>query len=1105
MKGFFGSSQKQSAEEVRASNILHFDHTYKARLAGCSAGACPEPAESIADDNSEVLEGGRQCKLTMTSRGVHVSETIGASISELRDRNIFQTGYFSINEIAWDHSVSGVKLTTAPEQLSPSAADRASSEPRYLILHVENSLELERDLRLRLKGAAQPGARFPLFQYVGMFAGPTKPKPFQRKRPNLTHKAQAKLPPLAAMRQWAMEHHRGAMKPLAPGEKSRIDYALDHIHTGRCDFLLSPSGASGPGGFAEACSGGATLSVAYDGLNVANTLGRSAFIPFRGVQTVVFRDSLHASSSAIGVDVGAVEGHYYIPVPLSAMRHCRASVEYFWNMHRRALDFPAMPCSTHGRSVVRCHTLQGEEDAPPPPLGDLDIAESDGTVVRAAPKGAPQRRRSSGGGPGGFGGDGGGRVLRRSSSLFGSPKNQGPAIPRPAVAGHWDKMVRHQGWLQKRGGAAKQWIPRYFVLYSTAQGHFLSYYSDVRQSPLYKEGRSERNTIDLCKVTFIRPVAKGQDAPEHAFDLVTIEREWTLGAANHEDMQVWLKMITRAVDEDACVVPDDQLDFRVKALQDPSRTLARNDYNTSLRVGAMGVSVSSVRSDDFVEHYFWCYTDFYKWSMVAQGPKLALLLNVFMTQEFSAKQEFIFRTPMAPQLATAIEFYIEKFMSVMHISREDEDAPPPTPQRARDDGPRMGAGAAEDLGAPAPVVDLLDAAWNDDETDAKAEADAERLRRAQRGSIYAPANGSGAARSGETDLLSFGSVGGGTVKSTKSTSILDDLGMADLAVSSPPPAPQVASPAPAAAAAAASPAPAPAVPADDPFALGGDDGFGGGAAAPAALTAQEAAAAERAALALMLSGDRGALAATGALSVAAAVEYRGSQARVTLRLEAVAAALSDFGVKIGGGAPADAVRHNGAAAPGGTASAGAPLAYVLLAECMKPFERPPRATISFSAAGGRRHSYELPLPLSVLRFVEPVQMEMGDFQARWQAMAAGGQALQAVVTPPSPASVPAASVAALFRRLRSFGACGAPGAAASGVTSQCFAGTLRTGKEARGPGGEVHKISAGCLVVVETNEGAGVHRLNVRSVHASVSSAIFGALRELLEADLARA
>jgi hypothetical protein len=160
----------------------------------------------------------------------------------------------------------------------------------------------------------------------------------------------------------------------------------------------------------------------------------------------------------------------------------------------------------------------------------------------------------------------------------------------------------------------KSWIKRYFVLYKTSQGHFLSYYSQFWDSPLYNPDRKERNLIDLCKVTFLRARSKNRDAPPFSFDIATIEREWTLCADSNEDLQLWLQLIASAVDEDVAIVPDDTLSFMVKARLDPSTRLDLNDYTTVLQVSTWGVSVQKIMSmGTRKEIQFWCYTDFYKW------------------------------------------------------------------------------------------------------------------------------------------------------------------------------------------------------------------------------------------------------------------------------------------------------------------------------------------------------------------------------------------------------------------------------------------------------------------------------------------------------------
>ena len=74
--------------------------------------------------------------------------------------------------------------------------------------------------------------------------------------------------------------------------------------------------------------------------------------------------------------------------------------------------------------------------------------------------------------------------MARKKSIFGSGTI--PQSERPSVKAHWNKVVKHNGWLLKKGGPTKSWTKRYFVLYQTSQGHFLSYYSEYWDSPLYK-------------------------------------------------------------------------------------------------------------------------------------------------------------------------------------------------------------------------------------------------------------------------------------------------------------------------------------------------------------------------------------------------------------------------------------------------------------------------------------------------------------------------------------------------------------------------------------------------------------------------------------------
>ena len=117
--------------------------------------------------------------------------------------------------------------------------------------------------------------------------------------------------------------------------------------------------------------------------------------------------------------------------------------------------------------------------------------------------------------------------------------------------------------------------------------------------------------------------------------------------------------------------------YQVKPKVDPMGILNPTDYSTTLKVSANGISVCSPdytkKDGSEKEFYFWVYTDFYKWSLLSQGGKLALLVNVFADSSFSRRNEYIFRNKDAVRLATAIEFFIEKFMSVMHIRLETQE------------------------------------------------------------------------------------------------------------------------------------------------------------------------------------------------------------------------------------------------------------------------------------------------------------------------------------------------------------------------------------------------------------------------------------------------
>ena len=115
---------------------------------------------------------------------------------------------------------------------------------------------------------------------------------------------------------------------------------------------------------------------------------------------------------------------------------------------------------------------------------------------------------------------------------------------------------------------------------------------------------------------------------------------------------------------------DDTLSFYVKARIDPSKRLDPNDYNTILQVSTWGVSVQKVgQMGTRNEIQFWCYTHFCKWHVMKQHYKTALNVQIFSEGNFKKKLEWVFRTPDAEKISTAMEF-----MSRMLLRRELEGA-----------------------------------------------------------------------------------------------------------------------------------------------------------------------------------------------------------------------------------------------------------------------------------------------------------------------------------------------------------------------------------------------------------------------------------------------
>jgi hypothetical protein len=254
---------------------------------------------------------------------------------------------------------------------------------------MSNSIEFEGEMKIRLSAAASTGQgmKIPSPMYIGMFAGATKPKPFQRKRPNLSHLPSGKLPSLNEMRTMALDLHRGSYRPCPAGESRRMEIALQHIYEGKNTFnLLNVRGSSE---FTNQYRGSESVLLITDEALIFKPRGvHSDFkleLLFEEISdwTAVDHDNHRMNDS--GIEVTMMNNpDELIFFGVAHIRDVKHTFEYFWNCWKASngqSDQVKMG-STHGRPLVSVQTLSGEVPPPDSPVGHIDVVDQDGIVVR---------------------------------------------------------------------------------------------------------------------------------------------------------------------------------------------------------------------------------------------------------------------------------------------------------------------------------------------------------------------------------------------------------------------------------------------------------------------------------------------------------------------------------------------------------------------------------------------------------------------------------------------------------------------------------------------------------------------------------------------------
>ncbi len=190
-------------------------------------------------------------------------------------------------------------------------------------------------LRLSAAAATTRGMKIPSPMYVGMFAGSHKPKPFQRKRPNLTHLPAGKLPSLPVMRTTALDLHRGSYRPCPQGESRRMEIALQHIYEGCNTFnLLNVRGASS---VANQFRSGSVIviqdeSLLFKPIREGMRCEEFLFDDIRDWQAID-NDNYRMHDSGIEVSLSNGDSVFF---GVEHIRDVKHTLEYFWNTHKAA-------------------------------------------------------------------------------------------------------------------------------------------------------------------------------------------------------------------------------------------------------------------------------------------------------------------------------------------------------------------------------------------------------------------------------------------------------------------------------------------------------------------------------------------------------------------------------------------------------------------------------------------------------------------------------------------------------------------------------------------------------------------------------------------------
>jgi hypothetical protein len=195
----FTPQSERGGNGSQGGDLHNFDHEFNGFLHSTNGKICR--------DTFGVFTFAKK-PITVTCKGSSAKIIEEEELSGTKELDVL---YEQITAVTWDHANSEVKVELEAEE---------GDDANFFILTMENSIEFEGELKLRF--SSNRTARPPSTMYIGMFAGSTKPRPFQRKRPNLSKLPSGKLPSLQDMRSLAISLQNSSYKPTSPDSSRRI-------------------------------------------------------------------------------------------------------------------------------------------------------------------------------------------------------------------------------------------------------------------------------------------------------------------------------------------------------------------------------------------------------------------------------------------------------------------------------------------------------------------------------------------------------------------------------------------------------------------------------------------------------------------------------------------------------------------------------------------------------------------------------------------------------------------------------------------------------------------------------------------------------------------